>query len=101
MAFQARSAGQIGFLVGGRFWRFLAIFGDFWWFFGYLASTVRHSAQCSKGVKLTKLGIQILVLQRGVYIISDSQELKFLKFIIGKYIFYGPKVRSFTPFWPF
>ena len=56
------------------------------------------TAQCSKGVKLTKLGIQILVLQRGVYIISDSQELKFLKFIIGKYIFYGPKVRSFTPF---
>ena len=56
------------------------------------------SAQCSKGVKLTKLGIQILVLQRGVYIISDSQELKFLKLVIRKCIFYGPEVWCFTPF---
>ena len=58
------------------------------------------SAQCSKGVKLTKLGIQSLVLQREVYIISDSQELKFLKLVIRKCIFYGPEVWCFTTFWP-
>ena len=38
MAFRARLAGQIGFLIDGRFWRFLVIF------FCHLASTVRHSA---------------------------------------------------------
>ena len=35
-AFRARSAGQIGFLIGGHFWPFLAIFGHFWPFFGHL-----------------------------------------------------------------
>ena len=51
MAFRARSAGQIGFLIGGRFWRFLAIFGDFWWFLVifWLFSLNCAPQCCSKG----------------------------------------------------
>ena len=62
---------------------------------------VRSTAQCSKGVKLTKLGILILVLQGRVYIISDIQELKYQTIVTKKFVFYGLEVWSFTPFWSF
>ena len=61
----------------------------------------KSSAQCSKGVKLTKLGILILVLQGRVYIISDIQELKYQTIVTKKFVFYGLEVWSFTPFWLF
>ena len=59
------------------------------------------SAQCSKDMKLKNLDVPILQVQSIIQIIPECHELKFLKFIIGKCIFYGLEVRCFTPFSPF
>ena len=67
MASQARSDGQIVFFDQ---WPFLAIFGDFWRFFGHFlgtASTVRHSAVL-RVVSYTVLGVTLW----GRFLLSKS-----------------------------